>query len=81
MTTTYKTSVEAALLAGSSTLDDIPDEAAADLDRILGDEALFMLNEACRKLRISMPSIYRGCARVGYPTFGSARDARSPAPS
>jgi hypothetical protein len=80
MTTTYKTSVEAALLAGSSTLDDIPDEAAADLDRILGDEALFMLNEACRKLRISMPSIYRGmrAGRIPYVWIGSRRAITRP---
>ena len=83
MTTTHKASVKAALLAGASTresmLDGIPDEAAADLDRILGDHALFRLNEACRKLRISMPTIYRGMRWVASPSCGSARDGRSPA--
>ena len=72
MTTTHEASVNAALLAGASTrasmLDGTPDEAVADLDRILGDHALFMLNEACQKLRISMPTIYRAMRRAAFPT-------------
>ena len=39
-------------------------EETADLDRILGDHALFMLNEASKKLRVSMPTLYRAM-RVG----------------
>ena len=84
MTTTYKTSVKAALLAGASTrasmLDGIPDEAAADLDRILGDHALFMLNEACRKLRISMPTLYRAMrlGRIPYVMNGNRRALTRP---
>jgi hypothetical protein len=51
------------------------DEAAADLDRILGDNALFMLNEARPKLRISMPTLYRAmrAGRVPYVWVGSRR--------
>ena len=80
MTTTHNASVKAALLTGASTLDDVPDEAAADLDRILGDRALFMLNEACRNLRISMPSIYRGmrAGRIPYVWVGSRRAITRP---
>ena len=50
-------------------------EETADLDRILGDHALFMLNEACRKLRVSMPSIYRAMrlGRVPYVMNGNRR--------
>ena len=57
-----------------------PAEEAADLDRILGDHALFMLNEACRKLRISMPSIYRGmrAGRIPYVWVGSRRAITRP---
>jgi hypothetical protein len=84
MITTHKTSVKATLLAGASPrasmLDGMPDEATADLDRILGDHALFMLNEACRKLRISMPSIYRGmrAGRIPYVWVGSRRAITRP---
>jgi hypothetical protein len=80
MTTTHKTSVKPTLLAGASMLDDIPDEATADLDRILGDHALFMLNEACRKLRISIPSVYRGmrAGRIPYVWVGSRRAITRP---
>ena len=80
MTTTHKASVKAALRAGASMLDGISDEAAADLDRILGDRALFMLNEACRNLRISMPSIYRGmrAGRIPYVWVGSRRAITRP---
>ena len=84
MTTTNKASVKAALLAGASPrasmLDSIPDEATVDLDRILGDLALFRLNEACRKLRISMPSIYRGmrAGRIPFVWVGSRRAITRP---
>jgi hypothetical protein len=84
MTTTHKASVKTALLAVASTrelmLDGIPDEAAVDLDRILGDHALFRLNEACRKLRISMPSIYRGmrAGRIPFVWVGSRRAITRP---
>jgi hypothetical protein len=37
------------------------------LDRILGDGALFMINEACPKLKISRPSMYRGMANGSIP--------------
>jgi hypothetical protein len=84
-TATGKTSVKAAVVASASAqalmLDGVEDEAAADLDRILGDTALFMLNEARPKLRISMPTLYRAmrAGRVPYVWVGSRR-ARSLAP-
>jgi hypothetical protein len=61
--------------AQRSTLDSAADEAAADLDRILGDTALFMLNEARPKLRVSMPTLYRAmrAERVPYVWVGSRR--------
>ena len=76
-TATGKTGVKAAVVAKTSTqapmLDSAEDEAAADLDRILGDTALFMLNEARPKLRISMPTLYRAmrAGRVPYVWVGS----------
>jgi excisionase family DNA binding protein len=56
------------------------DEAAADLDRILGEDALFRLDEACKRLRISMPSIYRGmrAGRIPYVWIGSRRAITRP---
>jgi hypothetical protein len=56
------------------------DEAAADLDRILGDNALFMLNEARPKLRISMPTLYRAmrAGRIPYVWVGSRRAITRP---
>ena len=62
-TPTRKANVKAVLVASASaqtsTLGGADDEAAADLDRILGDTTLFMLNEARPKLRVSMPRLYR----------------------
>jgi hypothetical protein len=84
MTTTHKASVKAALLTGASTrasmLDGIPDEAGADLDRILGEHALFMLNEASKKLRISMPTLYRAMrlGRIPYVMNGNRRALTRP---
>ena len=77
MTTPHEIDIKRAVLSGG-----VPaqDEAAADLDRILGDRALFMLNEACRNLRISMPSIYRGmrAGRIPYVWIGSRRAITRP---
>ena len=77
MTTPHEIDIKRALRPG-----EVPaqDEAAADLDRILGDRALFMLNEACRNLRISMPSIYRGmrAGRIPYVWVGSRRAITRP---
>src|SRR5271166_445436 len=80
MTTPHKAIVKTALLAGASMLDGIPDEAAADLDRILGDHALFMLNEASKKLRISMPTLYRAMrlGRIPYVMNGNRRALTRP---
>ena len=83
-TATRKTGVKAVLLAGSSTqapmLDSAEDEVAADLDRILGDTALFMLNEARPMLRVSMPTLYRAmrAGRVPYVWVGSRRAITRP---
>jgi hypothetical protein len=45
-----------------------PGDAEDDgLDGILGDEALFKINEACPKLKISRPSMYRGMANGSIP--------------
>jgi hypothetical protein len=83
-TATGKTSVKAAVVASASAqalmLDGVEDEAAADLDRILGDTALFMLNEARPKLRISMPTLYRAmrAGRVPYVWVGSRRAITRP---
>jgi hypothetical protein len=83
-TATGKTSVKAAVVtsasAQASMLDGVEDEAAADLDRILGDTALFMLNEARPKLRISMPTLYRAmrAGRVPYVWVGSRRAITRP---
>jgi hypothetical protein len=83
-TATRKASAKAALLAGTSTqvpiLDGAEDESVADLDRILGDTALFMLNEAQPKLRISMPTLYRAmrAGRVPYVWVGSRRAITRP---
>jgi hypothetical protein len=56
------------------------DEAAADLDRILGDNALFMLNEARPKLRVSMPTLYRAMrvGRIPYVWVGCRRAITRP---
>jgi hypothetical protein len=61
-------------------LDGAEDEAAADLDRILDDNALFMLNEARPKLRISMPTLYRAmrAGRIPYVWIGSRRAITRP---
>ena len=83
-TATRKASVKAVLLASSSTqapmLYSVEDEAAADLDRILGDTALFMLNEARPMLRVSMPTLYRAmrAGRVPYVWVGSRRAITRP---
>jgi hypothetical protein len=55
-------------------------EESADLDRILGDHALFMLNEVSKKLRISMPTLYRAMrsGRVPYVMNGSRRALTRP---
>jgi hypothetical protein len=37
-----------------------PSADEADLDRILGDDAVFMLDEVSRKLHLSVPTLYRG---------------------
>ena len=77
MTTPHEIDIKRAVLSGG-----VPaqDEAAADLDRILGDDALFRLNEACKRLRISMPSIYRGmrAGRIPYVWVGSRRAITRP---
>jgi hypothetical protein len=46
-----------------------------DLDRLLGDRAIFMLREASEKLRISVPSLYRGMrlGRIPYVMNGNRR--------
>jgi hypothetical protein len=61
-------------------LNDVQDEVAADLDRLLGDNALFKLNEASRKLRVSMPTLYRAmrAGRVPYVMNGSRRALTRP---
>jgi excisionase family DNA binding protein len=76
MTATHEAGIKPALLASAV----MPDEASADLDRILGDDALFMLKEACKRLRISMPSIYRGmrAGRIPYVLVGSRRAITRP---
>jgi len=84
MTTPHKAIVKTALLAGASTRasmrDGIPDEAAADLDRLLGDHALFMLNEVSKKLRVSMPTLYRAMrlGRIPYVMNGNRRALTRP---
>jgi excisionase family DNA binding protein len=57
-----------------------PDEATADLDRILGDDALFLLNEASKRLRLSMPTIYRAMrlGRIPFVMVGSRRAITRP---
>ena len=61
-------------------LDNAEVEAAVDLDRILGDTALFMLNEARPKLRVSMPTLYRAmrAGRIPYVWVGSRRAITRP---
>jgi hypothetical protein len=84
MTAIRKAPIKTALLASASAhasvLDGIQDEAAADLDRLLGDNALFMLNEARGKLRVSMPTLYRAmrAGRVPYVMNGSRRALTRP---
>jgi hypothetical protein len=55
-------------------------EENADLDRILGDHALFKLNEVSKKLRISMPTLYRAMrsGRVPYVMNGGRRALTRP---
>jgi hypothetical protein len=83
-TPTRKADVKAVLVARTSTqtpmLDNAEVEAAADLDRILGDTALFMLNEARPKLRVSMPTLYRAmrAGRIPYVWVGSRRAITRP---
>jgi hypothetical protein len=83
-TANRKASVKATILASASTqvpiLDGAEDESAADPDRILGDTALFMLNEAHPKLRVSMPTLYRAmrAGRVPYVWVGSRRAITRP---
>jgi excisionase family DNA binding protein len=74
--TTPKIGVKTAFLAGVSA----QDEDVADLDRILGDHALFLLTEACRKLRISMPTLYRAMrsGRIPYVMNGNRRALTRP---
>jgi excisionase family DNA binding protein len=56
------------------------DEATADLDRILGDDALFLLHEARKKLRLSMPTLYRAMrlGRIPFVMVGSRRAITRP---
>jgi hypothetical protein len=83
-TATRKAGVKATILASASMhapiLDGAEDESVTDLDRILGDKALFMLNEAHPKLRISMPTLYRAmrAGRVPYVWVGSRRAITRP---
>ena len=83
-TPTRKSDVKAVLVAKTSTqtpmLDNAEVEAAADLDRILGDTLLFMLNEARPKLRVSMPTLYRAmrAGRIPYVWVGSRRAITPP---
>jgi hypothetical protein len=83
-TANRKASVKATILASASTqapiLDGAEDESAADLDRILGDTALFMLSEARPKLRVSMPTLYRAmrAGRIPYVWVGSRRAITRP---
>ena len=55
-------------------------EEIADLDRILGDHALFMLNEVSKKLRVSMPTLYRAMrlGRIPYVMNGNRRALMRP---
>jgi excisionase family DNA binding protein len=76
MTTPHETHLRATFLASVSA----QEEDAADLDRILGDDALFRLNEVSRKLRISMPTLYRGMrmGRIPFVRVGSRRALTRP---
>jgi hypothetical protein len=77
MTFAHQAGVDPALRAYTSMPDE---EAEEDLNRILGDKALFKLNEVSRTLRVSMPTLYRGMrtGRIPFVWVGSRRALTRP---